>query len=177
MPTVALMKSENAEPTLLAAIRDLLDAAFDGDFSDDDWSHTVGGCHAVIVERDHVVAHASVVPRTLEVDAIPVATAYVEGVAAAPERHNQGLGSLVVSALDPVIRRDFDMGALSTDRHGFYGRLGWERWRGPTFVRGAAGLVPTPDEDDGVMVLRFGASAELALEAAISCDERKGDDW
>lgn len=177
MSYAQLLKSAAAEPGLLAGIRALLDAAFDGEFSDDDWSHTVGGCHAVVVEGGRVVAHASVVARMLEVDGAPVATGYVEGVAAAPGRDNQGLGSAVMTRLGTVIRRDFDIGALSTDRHSFYERLGWERWQGPTFVRTRAGLLRTTDEDDGVMVLRFGATAHLRLTASISCDERIGDDW
>lgn len=52
-----------------------------------------------------------------------------------------------------------------------------ERWGGPTFVRGAGGLVRTPDEDDGVMVLLHGPSAGVGLAAAISCEARPGDDW
>ncbi len=69
------------------------------------------------------------------------------------------------------------MGALSTSKQRFYERLGWERWLGPTFVRRGGGVVRTPDEDDGIMVLRFGASREVDRTAAISCEARSGDDW
>jgi hypothetical protein len=37
--------------------------------------------------------------------------------------------------------------------------------------------VRTPEEDGGIMVLRFGATATLDLTAAISCEARAGDDW
>ena len=70
-----------------------------------------------------------------------------------------------------------DLGALSTGSPGFYGRLGWERWRGPTYVRRGDDLVRTPDEDAGIMVLRFGPSAGVDLAAPISSEARAGDDW
>ena len=70
------------------------------------------------------------------------------------------------------------LGALSTGAHAFYGRLGWERWRGPTYVRTSGGAIErTEDEDDGVMVLRFGPSADLDLTLPICCEDRPGDAW
>ena len=53
----------------------------------------------------------------------------------------------------------------------------WERWRGPTFVRQGGTVLRTPAEDDGVMVLRFGPSRSIDLNAAICCEARQGDDW
>ena len=82
-----------------------------------------------------------------------------------------------MNAATDVIRRECELGVLSTSSHDFYGALGWERWRGPTFVRTGGQLVRTEDEDDGIMVLRFGPSQGLDLAAAISCDSRTGDDW
>jgi hypothetical protein len=55
--------------------------------------------------------------------------------------------------------------------------MGWERWRGPTYVRRGPDLVRSADEDDGVMVLRQGPSQALDLTDAISCPGRAGDDW
>lgn len=75
------------------------------------------------------------------------------------------------------MRREHEMGGLSTGRHAFYERLGWERWQGPTFVRDGNDVIRTEDEDDGVMVLRSGPSAKIDLTASISCDARPGDDW
>lgn len=51
---------------LLAAVRRLLDAAFAGDFSEDDWCHALGGYHVVALHDRQPVAHAAVVPRELE---------------------------------------------------------------------------------------------------------------
>ena len=161
----------------LSELRRLLDDAFRGDFSDDDWAHTVGGWHVTVVEDGVVVSHAAVVARRLDVAGRPFAAGYVEGVATAPTRQGEGLGSLAMAEIGELIRRHFEMGGLSTDRHRFYGRHGWERWRGPTFVRDGAVARRTEDEDGGVMVLRFGPSRDVDLGASITCETRPGDDW
>lgn len=158
-------------------IRRLLDAAFDGDFTTEDWRHACGGCHVLTVEGGEVVAHGAVVPRTLEVAGNPIITGYVEAVAVAPTDQRTGLGTMVMTDVAEMVREGYEMGALSTEVHDFYAALGWERWRGPTYVRRGAGMVRTEAEDDGVMVLRFGASKAFDLTAAISCEARRGSDW
>ena len=177
MTRTETMRTAEAPAALLAEVRRLLEAAFEDGFPQEDWDHTVGGWHVVVLDGDAVVAHAAVVTRTLEVDGRPHRTGYVEGVATAPDRQGQGLGSRAMTALADVLRREHDLGALSTGEHRFYERLGWERWRGPTFVRDHGTLIRTEDEDDGIMVLRFGLTRELDLRAAISCEARPGDDW
>jgi hypothetical protein len=51
------------------------------------------------------------------------------------------------------------------------------RWRGPSFVRHGEVRVRTADEDDGIMVLRFGATLGLDLDQPICCEHRERDDW
>ncbi len=85
-------------------------------------------------------------------------------------RQGEGLGSIVMSEASALVGTRFDLGALSTGRHRFYERLGWERWHGPTFVRREHDVVRTKEEDDGVMVLRFGPSRDIDLGATISCE-------
>lgn len=87
------------------------------------------------------------------------------------------MGSRVMAAATEVVRREFELGALATGRHSFYERLGWERWGGQSFVRDGDSLVRTEEEDDGIMVLSFGPSADVRLSEPISCDPRPGDDW
>jgi aminoglycoside 2'-N-acetyltransferase I len=177
VPAVSRFATAEASADLLAEIRRLLVDAFAGDFSDEDWEHTVGGWHVVITDGGGVVSHAAVVPRVLEVAHRPVHAGYVEGVATVPARQREGLGSMVMAELSELLRREFEMGALSTGRHGFYQRLGWERWRGPTFARHGSETIRTEDEDEGVMVLRFGPSKGVDVTAPLSCDGRRGDDW
>jgi aminoglycoside 2'-N-acetyltransferase I len=172
-----LLATADASDELLTELRSFLVEAFAGDFAPEDWEHALGGRHAVATEDGVVVAHAAVVPRRLAVSDTELRTGYVEAVATAAGRRGRGLGARVMTAIGAVVRAEFEMGALSTGRHGFYARLGWERWRGPTFARHGAEVVRTAQDDDGVMVLRFGPSASVDLRASLTCDGRPGDDW
>lgn len=166
-----------ASDATLAAIRRLMHDAFEGDFGDEDWEHTTGGRHFVVYEAEALVSHASVIERVIEVDGRAFRTGYVEGVGTAPLLQRRGAGTAAMRAASEYIRSGFELGVLGTDAHGFYKRLGWERWRGPSYVRRSTGLDRTEDEDDGLMVLRFGPSDSIRLEGSISCEERPGDDW
>lgn len=176
---LSLERSTAAEVTQerLVEIRRLCLLAFGEDFSAQDWEHMLGGWHVVAIDDGAVIAHAAVVPRCIEIAGRPFRTGYVEAVATDPARQRAGLGSSVMTDVASTIRGEFEMGALSTGLYAFYGRLGWEQWRGPTYVRQGSNLVRTEDEDGGVFVLRFGPSADIDLTAAISCAARPGDDW
>ena len=47
----------------LAGVRALLEEAFDGDLSPDDWEHCLGGMHVLIREDGGLVAHGALVRR------------------------------------------------------------------------------------------------------------------
>jgi aminoglycoside 2'-N-acetyltransferase I len=160
----------------LDAIRAMLSAAFEGDFAEEDWHHALGGWHVIALDGVPV-GHAAVVERAIEVDGRPVRAGYVEGVATAPVRRGEGVGSTVMQRVADELRAHFDIGILSTSVDAFYEPLGWEHWRGPTFVRHGPEAVRTADDDDGIMVLRFGPTADLDLGLPISCEARSGDDW
>lgn len=146
-------------------------------FTDEDWAHACGGIHAIVWEGAAAVAHGSVVERELHVAGEPLRTGYVEAVATRSDRRGLGLGTAVMRALGDEIRAGFTLGALDTSLHAFYERLGWQRWRGPTFVRAEDGAVATPDEDGYVMILRTPSTPRLDLGAPISCEWRPGDVW
>jgi aminoglycoside 2'-N-acetyltransferase I len=174
VPTAALTAAE------LEDIRGLLDDAFgtgDDAFTDEDWDHSVGGVHFVLDVDGPIVAHASVVPRTLHVAGMPLRAGYVEAVATAAERQGRGFGSRLMQDVTAYIRERFVLGALGTGRLAFYERLGWAVWRGPSSVRVDGGERRTPDEDGYIMVLRTALSADLDLDAPISCEWRPGDVW
>jgi aminoglycoside 2'-N-acetyltransferase I len=182
MPTVMSMPTPEVPPARLAEIRALLDAAFvddpEGGFTDDDWTHTVGGLHVVVLEGGLVVAHAALVSRTIEVDGVPFRTGYVEGVATLRRRRGEGLGTLAMEPITDQTRRAEELGVLGTGAYRFYERLGWERWQGPSFVRRRDGSVErTAKDDDGLMVLRTGPSAAIDLASSITCHDRPGDCW
>lgn len=176
MQLQVLTDAESAA-VLLAEVRRLLDDGFDGGFSEDDWDHTYGGWRVIALDAGSAVSHAAVVPRTIRVDDAPFHAGYVEGVATVSARQQEGLGSQVMAEASGLVRSRFEVGVLSTGVPRFYERFGWERWQGPTFVHDAGQLIRTPDEDDGVMVLRFGPSQGIDLTAPIACERRSGDDW
>src|SRR4029079_3205153 len=96
MVRVLSCRPEDAPAGVLEEARALMDVAVDGDFGDDDWDHGLGGWHVVALDGEQVVSHASVVVRMREVEARPFRTGYVEAVATHPDRHGQGIGSLVM---------------------------------------------------------------------------------
>ena len=82
-----------------------------------------------------------------------------------------------MEAVERIIRRGYELGALgATDEAlSFYGRRGWQVWRGPLSALTPDGIRPTPDEQGGVLVLAV--SARLDTAAALTCDWRDGDVW
>jgi aminoglycoside 2'-N-acetyltransferase I len=147
------------------------------DFSETDWGNALGGLHFVAEDERGILAHASVVPRELHVEGRPLRTGYVEAMATRPELQGRGIGTDVLRAVNDHILDAYELGALDTGSDWFYRRLGWLRWRGPTFVRTAEGLLRTEDEDGNIMVLATPVSGPLDVEAPISCDWRPGDVW
>ena len=180
-PRVRRLPTRDLTEREIAAIRELLAVAFGSDeeerFTDDDWDHAVGGTHFVLELDGRIVTHASVVERELHVGGRPLRTGYVEAVATVQDRQGAGFGTLVMADVTAFIRDRFELGALGTGRHRFYGRLGWRTWTGPAFVRTASGLERTPDEDGYILVLATPSSPQLDLSAPISCDWRPGDVW
>lgn len=175
LPTESLTEPE------LIAIRALMDAAFGTDeedgFADEDWAHALGGRHFVLDIHGQIVSHASVVERVLEIGGQPLRTGYVEAVATAPGLEDRGHGSAVMTAANEHILATFELGALGTGRHAFYGRLGWETWRGQALLRTPEGPVRTPDEEGFILVLRTPQSPPFDLSDSISCEWRPGDVW
>ena len=178
---IRLVPSDALGPDEVAALRQLFDEAWSDDagegFTDQDWSHAVGGVHVIAEADGRVVAHASVVQRELRTAGHHLRTGYVEAVATRPSRQREGLGSLVIGEVGGLIDRTYRLGALATGVVGFYERLGWTVWEGPTSVRTSAGLVRTSEEDGNVFVRLTPTSPELDLSEPISCDWRPGDVW
>jgi aminoglycoside 2'-N-acetyltransferase I len=179
MLTLRSAPTEELSDLELTELRMLLHLAFEGEFSNEDWDHTLGGRHFLGLRDGAIVAHASVVPRRLQVDERPLNGGYVEGVAVAEEHRRRGFGQSVMDALGDFLTSRYELGALSADErlHSFYGRLGWQRWPGPTavIIKGAA--EPTPEDDGGVMVLETPSTGRLDTAATLACEWREGDVW
>ncbi|MGH2683150.1 MAG: GNAT family N-acetyltransferase [Actinomycetota bacterium] len=176
---VRRVASGNLRPHEVAVLRELFDASWTDEdaFTDEDWDHAFGGQHFVLEDGGAIVSHASVIERRLHTAGHDLATGYVEAVATLPIHRGRGYGSAVMRAVGEYIDQTFQLGALGTGEHGFYERLGWVAWKGPTFVRTDSGLIRTGEEDGHVLVRLTPTSPPLDLSAPISCDWRPGDVW
>jgi aminoglycoside 2'-N-acetyltransferase I len=161
----------------LIRLRALLDVAFGGYFTDDDWEHAIGGTHVLVEVDDIVVSHASVVPRRLQLPDRALSAGYVESVATHPLFQRRGYAAAAMERIARVIHDTYDIGALSTGVPDFYLQLGWERWSGMTFVNAPEGHLRTMEEDGAVFVLRTPRTGAIDLDAPITCDHRFGDVW
>lgn len=176
MSSFSVLHTWQAPAAALTAARALLDEAFDGDFGDEDWDHSLGGVHAFAWDGDELIGHGAVVQRLLLHDGRAVRTGYVEGVAVRADRRRQGVGAAVMGALEDVVRGAYPLGALSASDEAlaFYEARGWQRWRGRTFALTPAGVERTEEEDDGIFVLPV---VPLDVAGDLTCDWRDGDVW
>ena len=167
----------DVDPGTLAKARTLLDVVFGDEMTDHDWDHALGGIHALVWDGEDLVGHASVVQRRLLHGGRALRTGYVEGVAVHPTRRGEGHGATLMDALERVLHRAYELGALgaANEAAGFYAARGWQRWRGPTSALTPEGVVRTPEEDGSIYVLPV--SAPLDLEAKLTCDWRDGEVW
>lgn len=178
VPVTTLSTAHTADLTRaeLRSVRALLDDAFDGGFSDDDWDHTVGGVHALVRDSaGDLVAHGSVVQRRVAHAGRSLRTGYVEGVAVRADARRSGLGGRVMAALERVIDAAYEMGALSAspDGAGLYRARGWEQWQGAFAAYGPDGPVPLPDDESAPYLRRV--TAPLDPAHALLFDWRGGD--
>ena len=179
--SISRLRTDELSPDQIRSIKDLMLAAFaedeHGGFTEEDWQHSIGGVHFLLLADDAIASHASVIERELHVAGIPVRTGYVEAVATAPPLQGRGYGSAVMREVNAHVAAYFELGALGTGSQGFYERLGWKIWRGPTYVRTPTGDQRTPDEDGYILVLRTPATRPFDLSSPISCEWRPGDVW
>ncbi|MDY7105790.1 MAG: GNAT family N-acetyltransferase [Actinomycetota bacterium] len=175
--TVQVAHTAALDPEALVAARELLDIVFDGELTDEDWDHGLGGMHALVWQDGHLVGHGSVVQRQLLHGGRARRVGYVEAVGVHPDRQRRGIGGLVLDALEAVIAGGYELGALASTDEGLalYRRRGWLPWRGRTSAMTPAGIRRTPDGDDCVHV--FPLDTPMDLDGELVCDWREGDVW
>ncbi len=93
MAAIQVLATPRLSIRAVQQIRSLLNDAFGGEFSADDWRHALGGWHAMVMTDGGVVSHAAVVPRAMEVGGWSLKAGYVEAVATAPSARRCGHGS------------------------------------------------------------------------------------
>ncbi len=155
----------------------MVTGAFAGDFTDNDWEHTLGGMHALIWHHGAIIAHAAVVQRRLIYRGSALRCGYVEGVAVRKDFRGPGLAIALLDAVEQVIRGAYQLGALRSSARArrLYTSRGWLPWSGPTSVLAPTGPTRTPEDDGTVFVLPVGIS--LDTSADLMCDWRAGDPW
>ncbi|MBD0839999.1 GNAT family N-acetyltransferase [Streptomyces sp. TRM68416] len=161
----------------LDAVRDLLVDAFDGDFSDEDWEHGLGGVHALVHDdAGRLLAHGSVVMRRVRHHGRWLRVGYVEAVGVRADVRRSGLGGRVMAELERVIDRAYDAGMLSASDEGaaLYAARGWEVWPGRICGLGPDGVVHLPDEEGSTFV-RPALAGSLDPAHELLFDWRDGD--
>ncbi|MFF2962938.1 GNAT family N-acetyltransferase [Streptomyces sp. NPDC057963] len=164
-------------PAALDEIRALLDTAFEGDFSDDDWDHGLGGVHAYVRDGSGLLAHGSVVQRRVVHEGRSYRIGYVEAVAVRADRRREGLGGRVMAALEQVVDGAYAFGALSASDVGaaMYAGRGWQVWPGRIAVQGPGGVERLPDEEGSTYVRGAAGRALPPASGALVFDWRDGD--
>lgn len=176
-----VLQTEELGAEGLEELTRLCEAAFDEPFAAV-WDRVGPGLHVIGELDGSAVAHAMIVDRRIylghETD-LALDVGYVENVATLPDLQGRGHGALVMEEISRIIREEYVLGALATGSNGFYERLGWETWRGPTSVRMLDGQrVRSPDEDGHVMVLRTPRTpVDLDLAGPIAVDWRAEEAW
>ncbi|MQY14726.1 Aminoglycoside 2'-N-acetyltransferase [Streptomyces sp. RB5] len=177
MIDVRTAHTSELEPSVLAGARRLLEVVFDGELTEHDWEHALGGIHALASEDGELIGHASVVQRRLLHGGRALRTGYVEGVGVRPDRRRRGVGGALMRPLEGVVRGAYDLGALASSDAGlpFYAARGWRPWRGRLSALTPRGIEATPDEEGCVFVLPV--SVPLDLYGRLTCDWRDADVW
>jgi aminoglycoside 2'-N-acetyltransferase I len=175
--TVRTAHTADVPADVLAAARKLVTDAFDGDFGDQDWEHSLGGMHATAWAGDELVGHASVVQRRMLHGGRALRCGYVEGVGVRADHRRRGVASALMAELERIVRGGYDLGALAAAEQAvpLYTGRGWRRWRGTTWTLTPEGRARTEDEDDAVYVLPLAVPLDLTGE--LVCDCRDGDAW
>ncbi|HVF77616.1 MAG TPA: GNAT family N-acetyltransferase [Solirubrobacteraceae bacterium] len=161
----------------LDAARALLVGVFEGELTEHDWEHALGGVHALMWEGDALVGHASVVQRRLLHGGRALRTGYVEGVGVRADVRRRGHAGTMMQTLERMVRGAYDLGALGAtdDAASFYAGRGWKVWRGPLSALTPTGVASTADEAGGIYVLPH--EIALDLDGELCCDWRDGEVW
>ncbi|MFD4625185.1 GNAT family N-acetyltransferase [Streptomyces sp. NPDC058475] len=163
-------------PAELRAARTLLDDAFDGGFSDEDWDHGLGGIHVLVHDERGLAAHGSVIQRRVLHRGRSLRVGYVEAVGVRADARRTGLGGRVMAEVERIVEGAYPLGALSASEEGaaLYAARGWQLWPGRICALGPDGIVRLPEEE-GTTYLRPSSAGPLDPAYDLVFDWRDGD--
>jgi len=173
--TVEIMEVE-PDSRLTQQIKNLLNRAFEGDFSTEDWEHTLGGVRFLGWIDGDLVAHGAISTRNIWLNELPTQIGYVEAIAVEPEHWGRGYGAQLMEKLSEKALDLYQISMLSTDEKGFYKRIGWMDFQGESFVKIGTEEIRTADEDAGLMLLSRDLKGLEKIVKAV-CESRSGDAW
>jgi aminoglycoside 2'-N-acetyltransferase I len=173
---VIIKEMVELDPHLESSIQEMLELAYEGDFSSEDWEHTSGGRYFVGYFEETIVAHGSVVPREMLIDGQQVTVGYVEAVAVSPVYSGQGFGSMLMRRITEFCRDSYELSMLSTDEKNFYEKCGWLQFTGESFIACKNAEIRSADEDEGLMFLPSDKNERRDIRRAV-CQARSGDSW
>ena len=179
MPTrfdIRIRRTRQLDAARRAAIVELCTSAHQEDYSRLFLYLPTDGLHFIAYFDEELVSHAVVTTRWVQPERLPIlCTAYVDAVATLPAYHRRGFGTAVMRELTASISA-YDIACLKTDRTSFFERLGWQRWRGPRAGRAGAKLIPTPNEQN-IIVLRLASTPPLDLDRSLTIEVQAGRIW
>jgi aminoglycoside 2'-N-acetyltransferase I len=164
-------------PAELRTVRTLLDDAFAGNFSDEDWDHGLGGIHALVHDERGLAAHGSVIQRRVLHQGRSLRVGYVEAVGVRADARRTGLGGRVMAALERIVDGAYALGALSASEQGapLYTARGWQRWPGRVCALAPDGVVRLPGEEGTTFVRPVAPGGSLDPAHELVFDWRDGD--
>lgn len=174
--TVDVRRTEHLTRAERTELRDMLVTSFGERYDETSWQHCLGGIHYLLRQENQLVSHGALVPRRFRQGDRVVEGVYGESMATLPALRHHGLGSVVVAMATAEIRLHHPIGVFAAGRYEFYERLGWRKWRGPTFVSTAQGPRPAAPARGAVM-FRLPLHSDLDPDADLTTDWRDGDIW
>ncbi|BBC38366.1 hypothetical protein SGFS_096600 [Streptomyces graminofaciens] len=159
-----------------AELRTMLEGCFGERYGDTAWQHCLGGIHYLLRYRGELAAHGSLVPRWFKQGNVALRGMYGESMATVPHLRHRGLGSIVVAMATAEIRLHHEIGVFAASKYEFYERQGWQKWRGPTFVRTDEETLPAAPARGAVM-FRLPVDSSVNPDADLTTDWRDGDIW
>jgi len=172
--TLKVMKTKELNTDMRVQIISLCEDAHGADFSKLFEYLPWDGLHVIGYYQETMVAHAVRTTRWAQPEGLPpLKTAYIDAVSTRVEMQGRGIGSAVMRRIvAEAVQEDYHICVLETDKPRFYTRLGWEIWRGPLAGRSKNGLVPTPEAQGHVLVMRLPRAPAMDLTGLLTIEDQ-----
>lgn len=151
------------------ALYDLLIEGFEGDFSHDDFAHTLGGMHVMAFDQQKLVGHVAIIQRHMALDNTPISVGYVEAMVVEQSYRRQGIGRQLMLQTNKIIASCYQLGLLSASDDGqkLYHSVGWQIWKGKLFELKQGSYIRSIEEEGGVMGWKADGEVDLPLRFTV----------